>query len=168
MPNQPPLPPPIDAEAQAIRVELFALAQQLGQASTASAARLSATFIWLQERLIRHLRPSARHLEDALRDYDPIRANQVEDGALRLEALLQRLTPRFSELSNLEDATLSRERYSLYLDWNLLLAEYLVYLDLQARVKPLTTESEPLQSAWLRSNSMAYCRERVRQHNACT
>ena len=122
MPAQPQIPNLRDVEAQTMRAELFALALQLGDPN-ASSARLNATFIWLHERLLKHLHTLNDKLETALRDYDPVLANRLEDGTLRLTALLQKLTPRFAELQAGEGADLSRERYSLHLDWNLLLAD---------------------------------------------
>ncbi|UTF59886.1 hypothetical protein [Gilvimarinus sp. DA14] len=158
-------------ETNALRGDMFALAQTLGANEPHSSVAINAEFARISASVHRALENSATALEPGIRDYDPLLANRLEDGNLRLAALLAKLAPRFACLTKLQGASLSAERYSLYLDWNLLLAEFLVQLDFHVRLDALLPREEKVALPPMRNSVypglFARCRERVRQYCAC-
>lgn len=163
--------PSDDTPSHRLRRLVFELSTRLADTSPQRAADTATAFFQLSPLLTTALENASNHLEPVLREYDPVLANRLEDGSLRLSALLTKLTPRFQRLTELTGASFDAERYSLYLDWNLLVAECLVQLDFHVRLAALMPRPDTLPGT---SNPpgrypglLARSRDRVREYCAC-
>lgn len=151
-------------QAQEQRRPLFLLAEKLADVRTCTATELHQTYRQLQTELMEQLHSATAKLEPALRDYDPVLANCLEDSSLRLTTLLQQLLPRFAALAA---GAGTAERYRLYQDWNLVLAEYLVHWDLVRRLEKQELEyRRPVLDTAQGIDLFAHCRKRVRRYCA--
>lgn len=160
-----------DTRLHNLRRLMFELTNRLADTSHQGAADAVSAFFQLSAQLNTALEKTSNHLEPVLREYDPVLANRLEDGSLRLSALLTKLNPRFQRLAELTGANFDAERYSLYLDWNLLMAECLVQLDFQVRLAALVPQPNNQPDTSIPSGHypglFSRCRDRVREYCAC-
>ncbi|MBU2887542.1 hypothetical protein KO507_17390 [Gilvimarinus agarilyticus] len=159
-------------QSQQRRQPMLHFAEQLADTERYTVAEIHVEYAVLQPHLIRTLQAQLKDQESPLREYDPVLANQLEDGSFRLCALLEQFLPHLAALRELSRAELLPQRYALYLDWNLIVAECFIHWDLVSRVEKLLQQiSSPTgtieqHETGISGNTLAHCRRRVHRYCA--
>ncbi|MDO3385198.1 hypothetical protein QWI17_05025 [Gilvimarinus sp. SDUM040013] len=115
-----------------LRTEVFALSSLLAK-STDDAVTVLEAIQDMRRQIMSQAEQEAQLLEAALRDYDPVLANQREDNHLKFAAKLDHLCARARLLVSIYGIKRRHMQEEMYLDWNLFVSEYLLHLDLKER-----------------------------------